>query len=73
MTLLNPRLRAPGSGILFSHAVAKRCLLFSDGGAADAVAFHTIVVSDSPAEPFGTLCPLTQRHRGFDNGGTFSH
>lgn len=60
-----------GSGMSFSHAVAQCSLALSDTGVCVAVAFHTILLIDSVTEPVGTLSPLTQRHSGLDNGGSF--
>lgn len=63
MTLLNPCLRftwVPASGASFSHAVAQRRLAFSDSGVC--VAFRTIMLIESAAEPVSTLYPLTLRH-----------
>lgn len=42
----------PASGVSFSHAVAQ-CACHSHGGVC--VAFHTVQLTDSAAEPLGAL------------------
>lgn len=77
VTLINPGLWftwAPGSGILFSHAVAQCCLTLSDTGVCVIIAFHTIMLIESVAEPVSALSPIhTKTLTSFDHPGAFSH
>lgn len=45
----------------FPTLLLNACLPFSDSGVCAAIAFCTITLIDSAAEPVGTLSPLTQK------------